>query len=185
MATSEAQRQQIIDFTGSMSVREIAEHVGVSKDAVYRVQKSLRNGPSAVALSVAESAEIPASARARDKIQTVAVSRDKTATNRDTSATPESPSIGRSGIVSVMIGQLMSELDLYEKAKLSAMVDPQAKWEVVQHQKLVQSALNALAKWCGLDKGTMPGTDDTVEDVTETSIVSMSLDEMLLIAKKL
>ena len=34
MAISEAQRQEIVDYTGSMSVRDIAERVGVSKDAV-------------------------------------------------------------------------------------------------------------------------------------------------------
>ena len=46
MAISEAQRQEIIDLTGSMSVRDIAEHVGVSKDAVYRVQKTVGGEPT-------------------------------------------------------------------------------------------------------------------------------------------
>lgn len=178
MAISEAQRQEIVDYTGSMSVRDIAKRVGVSKDAVYRVQKTMRGRSSSVAVTVAESAETPARAHVRDNKNPVTVSRDKT-------ATPKSPSIGRNGIVSVMIEQLMSELDLYERAKLSAMSDPQAKWEVVQHQKLVQSALNALAKWCGLDKGTMSGADDTVDKVTKDNVRSMTLDDMLLLAKKL
>lgn len=181
MAISEAQRQEIIDLTGSMSVRDIAEHVGVSKDAVYRVQKTMRGGPEAVAPSVAESVALstapPAQTRTRDKTETVAT----VAVRYDTPL----HLIGRNAIASTMTAQLVSEMDLYERAKAKADTDPQAKWEMVQHQKLVQSALRELAKWCGLDKGTMPGADDTIENVSKQDVERMSLDDMLRIAREL
>ena len=185
MAISEAQRQEIIDLTGSMSVRDIAEHVGVSKDAVYRVQKTMRGGPEAVAPSVAESVALstapPAHTRTRDKTETVATVAESVAVRYDTPL----HLIGRNAIASTMTAQLVSEMDLYERAKAKADTDPQAKWEMVQHQKLVQSALRELAKWCGLDKGTMPGADDTIENVSKQDVESMSLDDMLRIAREL
>lgn len=155
MAISEAERQEIIDLTGSMSVRDIATHVGVSKDAVFRVQKSIRGNPEAVAKPVATTSEIVARVRAQDKKGPVAV---QDATTRDTSIR-----MGRNAIASIMTQQLISEMALYDKAKIRAEDDPQSKWEMVQHQKLIQSALRELAKWCGLDKGLMLGDEEDIK----------------------
>lgn len=182
MAISEAQRQEIIDLTGSMSVREIAKRVGASKDAVHRVQKSMRDSSQ----GVAKVSKSTTPARTRDKETAPSATVSQSVAQR-VAVVYDTPLhiIGRQAIASTMTAQLVSELKLYEEAKARAEVDPQCKWEMVQHQKLIQSALRDLAKWCGLDKGTMPGADDTVDSVTEDNVRSMTLDDMLLLAKKL
>jgi len=142
---SEAQRQEIIDYTGSMSVREISKKVGVSVGSVVNVQKSLKN--------VQDPPATPARACAREKAPTVQKKTERVQKVNCTVVDVAPHIVGKSETLLKIIDHLHVEQQLYEGAIRRGDSDPQAKWEIVQHSKEITAIHRDLAKYYGLDKG--------------------------------
>ncbi len=173
---TDAQRQQIEEMLGTASYADIAKVVGCSKGMVAKVKSEMDAGGPSVHESVHVRADLPARARARDYEQTV---------HKDVNVhvnVHESDPVhvaGRRIVAETMTAHLLAEIDLYNeaRARLSNPDDAAARYDVIQHGKLVQSALRDLAKWCGLDRGTME-SDEEVRIVDEEVADRLDYDEL-------
>ena len=172
-----AQRQQIEEMLGTASYADIAKAVGCSKSVVGKIKAELDSGGAIVHETVHVSGDLPARARARDKEEIVHVN---TPVYVDVHVDEPYKIAGKRVLSETMTQHLYSELDLYNDAKgrLSDPQDVMAHHDVVQHGKLVQSAINSLAKWYGLDRGDMEDAEDEIRIVDEHVARRMTYDEL-------
>lgn len=181
MAT-EAERDQVFDLADSMSIRQIAEAVGISKSAVSRILKARgESRPPGRRKNVPEAEEASAHAPARVLTPAVShvsrVSRTSRPAVRDMDGVVLSPSM----VASVALDHLISEIDLYNEAlQEKESSDPQTKqtaeWKVINHEKLVQGHLKIISSWFGMDKGDVL---KAIEAVRQDPLKDMSKDELL------
>lgn len=173
---TDSQRQQIADMIGKHTYADIAATVGCSTGMVAKVKAQLDAGAVIVHESVHVSPDLPARARAHqvEPAEPVHVN-----VHEGVHVNEPYHVAGRRIIAQTMTEHLYSELELYNDAR-NRIADPEdaaARYDVVQHGKLVQSALNSLAKWCGLDRGTME-TDNEIIIVDENVAARLNFDEL-------
>lgn len=194
MTVSEAVRQQVIDYSGSMTAVEIAKRLGIGRATVQRIQKANGASPKAskqndAPQSTASKPE-PTHARERRASQSKQASKaSKTivqqtepevylAPIRDLPGQGRTTPVSPSDVAMTLLQHLNSEIELYERAKrrLVNEDDKQMAWEVVNHERLVQSNLMMLAKWFGMDKGDLL---HAVEEIRNDPLAHMTKDELL------
>lgn len=172
MAISEAKRAEIISFSGKMSVREIADKVGVPRSTVARV---LSSGAKSSTSPVPKPRRIPARTHTHDD-------EDVSHSVPLSQSVPSVPSsLSPTMIAEVALSHLLSEIALYdealaEKSSEDEKVRSMAEWKVVNHEKLVQSALRTLAQWFGMDKGDVL---KALEEIRHDPFATMSKEELL------
>ena len=170
MAVSVQKRQQIIDYSGSMTIPEIAKKVGVRIKTVKDVLSNTK-----LPAKASEESELPAHACESSSAHAREWSPTHERTHADAYAHASAP-MDPSDVAAIMWKHLLYEMELYDDAKSRQSMDPQAKWEVVQHEKLVQSAIVQFAKWFGMDKGeALKG----LEQIRRDPFQSMTDEELL------
>lgn len=170
MAISEAKKAEIISFSGKMSVREIADKVGVPRSTVARI---LASNSKSVPQTVPKARKIPARAHTHDKEEEVSQSVPLSHSKNETL----SPMM----IAEVALTHLMSEIELYnealaERSSEEEKVRSMAEWKIVNHEKLVQSALRIVAQWFGMDKGDVL---KAIEEIRHDPFSTMTKEELL------
>lgn len=159
MSLTEEQTEKIMSYSGSMTTREIADKIGCSKTAVANTIKRQK---------LARTGQLPAHAIYKKLARTCQSSPDSE------TALPSPMSI-----LNKMLNNLEQEARMYADAVSRQDTDPQAKWEVVQHQKLIQSALRTIGTWYGLDRGDCRTSDADTGTIDSKRARSMTLNEMM------
>lgn len=171
MAISEAKKAEIISFSGKMSVREISDKVGVPRSTVARI---LSSNSKSVPIVVPKAKHSPTRARTHD--EEVEVSHCP-----KVSQSVPNETLSPMMIAEVALKHLLSEIDLYnealaERSSEDEKVRSMAEWKIVNHEKLVQSALRTLAQWFGMDKGDVL---KAIEEIRHDPFATMSKEELL------
>lgn len=169
---SEAKKAEIISFSGKMTADEIATKVGVNRATVFRILKKNKESKT-VAKVVAKSSPSPVHTRTRDKEE----SRKTVAKQSQNENATLSPMM----IAEVALQHLRTEIDLYNEALTERnsedeKVRSMAEWKIVNHEKLVQSALRIVAQWFGMDKGDVL---KAIEEIRHDPFATMSKEELL------
>lgn len=96
--------------------------------------------------------------------------------------------ISQREIAEEMTAHLTRELAEYSRYTRQAELDPTdlvSAQLAIQHGRLLQSALNSLAKWSGLDRAQMQGDTDAKRIMDKPTVQHLSLDEMREIVEQM
>lgn len=182
---TEAQREQIIDLSETMSLRQIAEATGVSKSTVAYILKNRGEGhvpkKGGRPKKVQEDGEGRAPAPAPDLTPAVSKVSKVSKVNRPTVQDLDGVVLSPTMVATVALDHLISEIELYHEAlREKDTVDIQARqtaeWKVINHEKLIQGHLKIISQWFGMDKGDVL---KAIEEVRADPLAGMTKEELL------
>ncbi len=186
---TEAQREQILALSETMSQRQIAEAMDVPKSTVAYILRG-RGGPRKAKKGKGKKAPEDAQGGAVSPAPAPAPATVLPKPDRPTAQLPNIVQVskGHEGVylsptmvATVALDHLISEIELYHEAlREKDTVDIQARqtaeWKVINHEKLIQGHLKIISQWFGMDKGDVL---KAIEDVRADPLAGMTKEELL------